>query len=98
MYASELGCDHLRRDCRIELAVAWPRAHQRRQHKLLEFRAEPRHQPLRIGTEAAIRYDAKLHVVVVGDDGNAHADVTGLRHPEHEALDATAGEKERRLR
>ena len=44
----------------------------------------------RIRDEAAVGDEAELHGAVVRQDRHAHADVAGLRHPEHEAVDLRA--------
>ena len=49
---------------RIEIAVARPERHQRRQRELLEFRTEASDHPLWIRTQAAIGDEAELHALL----------------------------------
>ena len=50
------------------------------------------------GHRPAVGDEPELDFAVVGQDRHAHAEVAGLRHPEHQAVDLRAGHVKRLLR
>eukprot|EP01137_Pigoraptor_chileana_P033844 Opistho-2@25429 len=84
------------RNWKTERSVALaPGQHQGQHQEPLELGRKVGDDGLGVGAQGAVGDQAELHLAGIGQDADAQADVTGLRHPEHHPLDLGAAEAQR---